>query len=77
MSKKKQKISDLQQVGINIRRVRTIRSISMAQLAFEIGTSEKQISRIELGEINSGIMTYITIARILDMPLSELFYKIN
>ncbi|MDX2172143.1 MAG: helix-turn-helix domain-containing protein [Bacteroidota bacterium] len=73
----KPKISDLQQLGSNIRRVRTDKGISRAQLAFEIGTSEKHLSRIELGEVNSGILTFIKIARTLNVSLSDIAYKIK
>lgn len=73
----KPKISDLQQIGINIRRIRTQKGISRAQLAYEIGSSEKHLSRIELGEVNSGIMTYLKIVRILSISLADLTYKIK
>ncbi len=73
----KSKTSDLQQIGINIRRIRTENGISRAQMAFEIGTSEKHMSRIELGEVNTGILTYIKIARVLNTTLSELSNKIK
>jgi transcriptional regulator with XRE-family HTH domain len=73
----KPKISDLQQIGINIRRIRTEKGISRAQLAYEIGSSEKHLSRIELGEVNSGIMTYLKIARILNISFADLTYKIK
>lgn len=73
----KPKISDLQQIGINIRRIRTEKGISRAQLAYEIGTSEKHLSRIELGEVNSGILTYLKIIRILNITLENLSYKVK
>jgi len=73
----KPKISDLQQIGINIRRIRTEKGISRAQLAYEIGSSEKHLSRIELGEVNSGIMTYLKIARILSISFTDLTYKVK
>ncbi len=73
----KPKISDLQQIGINIRRIRTEKGISRAQLAYEIGTSEKHLSRVELGEVNSGILTYLKIIRILNITLAELSYKVK
>ena len=71
------KISDLQQLGNNIRRIRTEKSISRAQLAYEIGTSEKHLSRIELGEVNSGIVTFLKIARVLGTTMTELTYKVK
>lgn len=73
----KPKISDLQQIGINIRRIRTEKGISRAQLAYEISTSEKHLSRIELGEVNSGILTYLKIIRILNITLEDLSYKVK
>lgn len=73
----KPKISDLQQIGINIRRIRVEKNISMAQLAYEIGTSEKHLSRIELGEVNSGIITYLKIVRVLNISLADLTYKVK
>lgn len=73
----KPKISDLQQIGINIRRIRTEKGISGAQLAYEIGSSEKHLSRIELGEVNSGILTYLKIVRVLNISLMDLTYKVK
>jgi transcriptional regulator with XRE-family HTH domain len=75
--KKKAKQSDLQIAGVNIRRIRELHKISCAQLAFEIETTEKQLSRIENGEINSGIMSYIKIARALNINLLDLFSKLK
>lgn len=77
MQKKEKQTQELQQIGINIRRLREIQKLSRAQLAFEIDTTEKQLSRIEYGEINSGIMSYIKIARALNIPFIDLFKKIK
>lgn len=74
---KVKKISDLQQLGINIRRIRSEKGISRAQLAYEIGTSEKHLSRIEQGEVNSGMLTFIKIARVLEITLTEISYKVK
>lgn len=73
----KNKISDLQQIGVNIRRIRSEKTISRAQLAYEIGTSEKHLSRIETGEVNSGILTYIKISRVLGVTLTDITYKVK
>ena len=77
MQRNKQKISELDQIGTNIRHLREQQKLSRAQLAFEIGTNEKQLSRIEYGEINSGIMNYIKIARALNIPIENIFKKIK
>jgi transcriptional regulator with XRE-family HTH domain len=77
VQKSKKKIPELDQIGTNIRCLREQQKLSRAQLAFEIGTNEKQLSRIEYGEINSGIMNYIKIARALNTSLDNIFKKIK
>lgn len=77
MQKKKFYITELEQIGSNVIRLRELQNISRAQLAFEINTTEKQLSRIEYGEINSGIMSYIKIAKALNVPIMELFKKVK
>jgi transcriptional regulator with XRE-family HTH domain len=74
---KNKKDKDLEVIGLNIRAIREAQNISRAQLAFEIDTTEKQLSRIEYGEVNSGIMSFIKIARALQVPLEMLFKKIK
>jgi transcriptional regulator with XRE-family HTH domain len=74
---KKKKTTDLEQVGINIRRIRTEQGISRAQLAYEIATSEKHLSRVELGDVNSGLETYIKIARALNTTMEQLLVKVK
>lgn len=75
--KKQVKYEELEVIGFNIRKIRESQKMSRLQLAFEIGTTEKQIFRIEAGEINSGIMSFIKISRCLDVPLIRLFEKIE
>ena len=47
--------------------------ISQDQLAFEIGTDQKQISRIERGEINTSIAHILAIASVLNVHVKELW----
>ena len=65
--------TELKNIGLNIRKKREALGISRLQLAFEIETSEKQLSRIEYGQINSGIMSYVKIAKAFEVPLKDLF----
>ena len=74
---KKAILTDLEQIGLNIRKIREGKDISRAQLAFELNTTEKHITRIEYGEINSGIMTFINLARVLNVPVSDFFVKVK
>lgn len=75
--KKQKELTELQLIGITIRKIREQQEISRQQLAYEIDTTEKQLSRIEYGEINSGVMSYIKIARALNVSLEQLFKKIK
>ena len=75
--KKQKELTELQIIGLNIRKLREEQSISRQQLAYEIETTENQLSRIEYGEINSGIMNYIKIARVLNISIEQLFKKIK
>lgn len=62
----------LSAIGDKIRKTRMLKSISQSQLAFEVNTTLRQIQRIELGEINAGILYYIQIAEVLETPLKDL-----
>ena len=77
VAKKQSPLTDLQIIGLNVRKIRETQNISRLQLAYEIDTTEKQLSRIEYGEINSGVMSYIKIARALNVSIDELFKKIK
>ena len=60
-------------IGKKIREIRIKQNISQDQLAFEIGTTQKQISRIERGEINTSIAHILAIADTLNVSAKDLF----
>lgn len=60
-------------LGRRIREIRRQQKISQDQLAFESGISKNQISRIERGEINTGISTLFILAEILNVPVKDFF----
>jgi transcriptional regulator with XRE-family HTH domain len=60
-------------LGKKIREIRIKQKISQDQLAFEIGTTQKQISRIERGEINTSIAHILAIAAIFNIHVKELW----
>jgi transcriptional regulator with XRE-family HTH domain len=74
---KKIKLSDLEQIGFNIRKIRESKKISRAQIAFELNTTEKQIVRVESGEINSGIITFVSLSRALQVNILDFFVGIK
>lgn len=46
--------------------------MSQSQLAYETGTTLRQIQRIERGDYNAGILYFVRIARSLSSTLDEL-----
>lgn len=69
----KAKNKELKIIGLKLRAIREAQGVSRAQLAFELDTTEKQITRIEYGEINTGIMSIIKIAKILEVDPKVFF----
>lgn len=59
-------------IGKKVKQLREEQNLSQRQLAFETGTSETQIRRIEKGQINTGISTLVAIAKALNIPPKEL-----
>lgn len=53
--------------------MRREQNLSQAQLAFETGSTQKQISLIELGKINTSVAQLLSIAHVLNVPVKELF----
>lgn len=66
-------IQFLQSFGKRLKQLREEKGISQAQLAFEAEIQISQISRIERGLINTTISNAKLIAKILDIPLKDLF----
>lgn len=64
-------------VGNNIRRLRLKNKVSIEALAFFAEMDYTQLSRIELGKINTSIYQLYKISRILKVSLEELVDKVN
>jgi DNA-binding XRE family transcriptional regulator len=63
----------LKALGKRIKGLREKHDISQDQLAFECDTTQKQISKVELGQINTSAERLRAIADAFDMKLKELF----
>ncbi len=63
-------------VGQNVRKIRLARHTTIDHLAFELGIEYTQLSRIERGVINTSIFQIYTIAKILKVPVAELFEEV-
>jgi transcriptional regulator with XRE-family HTH domain len=59
--------------GKHLQKVRLDKGFTQAQLAIDLGVEISQISRIERGVINTSIGNINAIAKILKVPVSELF----
>lgn len=71
MSNSKKEISVL--VGRRIRALRTAAGKSMINLAYESEMEYMQLSRIELGQINTSVYQLYKISKALNVELTDLF----
>ena len=67
------KKSIVQKVGMNIRRLRLEKKLSMEKVSLESGIEYSQISRIERGIINTTIYQLHKIAQTIKIPIQEFF----
>jgi transcriptional regulator with XRE-family HTH domain len=68
----------IKEFGKNLRKIRLSKKVSMQTLAYTINVEYSQISRIELGKINTSISTVYEIAEALDVTLQLFFdFKIE
>jgi transcriptional regulator with XRE-family HTH domain len=61
------------QVGTRIRELREDRGLTIEKLAHESGIDYTQISRIELGKINTSIYQIYNITNTLKVPMRDIF----
>lgn len=62
----------LQQIGTRIRVYRAMKHITQADLAFQAGLEQYQISNIENGKTSASITSLFAIAQALEISLAEL-----
>lgn len=60
-------------VGTKIREIRVDKGLTIEKLALESGIDYTQISRIELGKINTSIYQIYVITKKLEVPMKDLF----
>ena len=63
-------------LGRNLRRLRAERDLTIEDLALESGLAYSQISRIELGKINTTAYTLHVLAQALKVDPAE-FFRMN
>jgi transcriptional regulator with XRE-family HTH domain len=60
-------------LGVQVRKVREKKGISMRQLALQADIEYSQLSKIERGVINTTVSTLQALAETLDIPVKEFF----
>lgn len=60
-------------VGTRLREIRVDKGLTIEKLALESGIDYTQISRIELGKINTSIYQIYIITKKLDVPMKDIF----
>jgi len=63
----------LKNIGNNIRRIRNSQGLSMEAVANEANIEYRQLGRIERGEGNITIVTYLKLADALKVNVNEFF----
>lgn len=71
---KKKEIS--RKVGADIRFIRLAKGLTIEKLAADANMEYTQLSRIELGQINTSLFQVYKIAKALDVKMCELFQNI-
>ena len=74
MESSKKEIS--RKVGANIRVIRLAKGLTIEKLAADANMEYTQLSRIELGQINTSLFQVYKIAQALDFKMCELFQNI-
>ncbi len=72
MTDEKKRLAD--RIGNNIRAMRQRKGMSIEKLAFKSDIGYMQLSRIELGKINTTIYQVYKISKSLEVDLHELFH---
>jgi DNA-binding Xre family transcriptional regulator len=68
----------LKRIGLLFFKQRQLKMLSRTQLAIQLNTDEKQIRRIESGEVNCTMLTFLKLCYVLQLEPKELLdIKLN
>jgi len=67
------KAAMLESIGQRVAKLRRDRELTQEQLAERAGVSRNHIADIELGTRNTGVWSFVLLARALGVTVSELF----
>jgi transcriptional regulator with XRE-family HTH domain len=66
---------DEQQVGRNIRGIRSSAGLTLTALAAGASVTKSTLSKIENGQVSAPISTLMRVAKALNVPLADFFYE--
>lgn len=75
MSMKREEVS--RKIGEQIRAIRLSKGLSIEKVANGANIDYTQLSRIELGKINTSIYQLYCISRSLDVPVPQIFHVLD
>ncbi len=75
MSLKREEVS--KKIGEHIRAIRLSKGLSIERVANGANIDYTQLSRIELGKINTSIYQLYCISRSLDVPVPQIFHVLD
>jgi transcriptional regulator with XRE-family HTH domain len=75
MSMKREEVS--KKIGESIRQIRLSKGLSIEKVASGANIDYTQLSRIELGKINTSIYQLYCISRSLDVPVPQIFHVLD
>lgn len=75
MSLKREEVS--KKIGDRIREIRQSKGLSIEKVANGANIDYTQLSRIELGKINTSIYQIYCISRSLDVPVPQIFHILD
>lgn len=64
-------------VGFRVRELRLEKQLTIEKLALDTGIEYTQLSRIELGRINTSIYQIYRISKTLDIPIQQIFTGVS
>ncbi len=63
----------LKQLGLQVRRIRKEKGLSMETLAYKTEIEYRQLGRIERGEGNTTVVSLLRIAEVLEVEINKFF----
>jgi transcriptional regulator with XRE-family HTH domain len=63
----------LKEVGMNVRRIRKDRGLTMEDVAHEANMEYRQLGRIERGEVSATITSFLRLADVMEAQVHEFF----